>query len=716
MDRVNGPSTTPPGPGYEQACTWLEEHPGGLLWVGGLPSAGKSRLLERVAREQNAVVVDCGAKSAEQVAEDLAIAWGTDSPLMLDEGLRSAAQRLEESHVVLLLNTQWAGQLRTSVEPDRVVRQIAKSVRQSTRPEVELTLLVEVADAVKAVERHGGHALRLTGGVPASTAPERAGLAGGPSAPEGVSPVLVPALAETARIPLDLWGSLCTVLGTTRSESQLRTLAENEELLDLTEGTDGEFCFVSFRREADALAWRNALSPERAAELHTRIVGFLTAEDAFGDYSARALPGHAAAAGHLETLISDPALLARLSPEAVFEALHAAHHADPIDPDSRSAAMHYFLERGAAPCSQGEWVALLHHHAVGSGDADTARALLATDVTLPWRTLWMYGHSPGAFDTSAPVRRPEVKKLSFMRTADADVVVCTDYERRQSAWSATTGQPVALGSSSPDAADVLPAVYRSNAGWPASGEHPQDGAQFPRLDGSVRRGLRVGELAVLSGEDGVFVLTVDPAEVARQPARVMKRMLPPVTRIGRRPLPPEARLPTTSWMEASLGPGTVHRIPESRLPAGLTNAAARTFLTTVGFPEVTEFLELQTPNVSETGLARDERSPEDYEFPVATGAAFYHLGEWQGACLLLDGTTGRVVQDGTSGIRDPLAASSLGQFSAMVRLYHWWFTSDWTVEDMESQLWQWLEEVDPDAFRSDGWQRVAEDHNFGDRV
>lgn len=706
MDRSNGTSTPSSEPDYEQLCAWLGEHPGGLLWVGGFPGAGKSRLLERVARERNAVLVDCTARSAEQVAEDLAIAWGTDAPLMLDEGLRSAVQRLEGSHVVLLLNTQWAGRLRTSAEPDRVVRQIAKSVRKSTRPGVELTLVVEVADAEEAVGRHGGHALQLAGGAPAGPPFDAAG---------GVGPVQVLALAETARIPVPLWAALCTDLGSgsARSEAQLRTLADDEELLTVTGGAAGEPDLVSFRRAADAHAWRQSLPRERSAELHARIVDYLTTANAFADYSEFALPGHAAAAGRLESLISDPVLLARLSPEAVFEALHAAHQADPIEPGSRCAALHYFLERGAAPSSQGEWVSLLHHHAVGSGDADTARALLAMNVAMPWRTLWMRGHSPGAFDTSAPVRRPEVKKMSVVHTADADVVVCTDYERRQSAWVVDTGEPVALPSS-PEETDVLAAVYRSNAGWPTPGGHPQE-AQFPRFDGSVRRGVQVGEIAVLGGDDGVFAVAVDPAIVARQPGRVMKRMLPPTTRIGLRPLPPEARRPTTHWLEASLGTGAVHRIPESRLPDDLTDPDTRTFLTNVGFPEVNDCLELQTLDLS-TGLDHDERPLDDSEFSKGTSAALYHLGEWQSAGLLLDGSTGQVVQDGTSGLLDPLAANSLQQFVAMVRLYHWWFTSDWTVEDMKPQLRQWLAEVDPEAFRSDSWQRVFEDPDFGDRV
>ncbi|MGP2440135.1 hypothetical protein [Streptomyces sp. JW3] len=52
----------------------------------------------------------------------------------------------------------------------------------------------------------------------------------------------------------------------------------------------------------------------------------------------------------------------------------------------------------------------------------------------------------------------------------------------------------------------------------------------------------------------------------------------------------------------------------------------------------------------------------------------------------------------------------------MVRLYYWWFASDWPIEDTETDLRAWLARIDADAYATQGWQRVLEDHNFTDRV
>ncbi|MGW2239204.1 SUKH-4 family immunity protein, partial [Streptomyces sp. NPDC001759] len=132
-------------------------------------------------------------------------------------------------------------------------------------------------------------------------------------------------------------------------------------------------------------------------------------------------------------------------------------------------------------------------------------------------------------------------------------------------------------------------------------------------------------------------------------------------------------------------------------------------LTETGFPHLSGFLELETLDLSETGLT---------SVPGATGGdgPWFLLGHWQGARLVLDGTSGKVLQDGSSGLEDPLAGSSLRQFVTMARLYYWWYASDWPIEDTEADLRSWLDEIDAAAFATEGWQRVFEDYNFTDRI
>ena len=175
-------------------------------------------------------------------------------------------------------------------------------------------------------------------------------------------------------------------------------------------------------------------------------------------------------------------------------------------------------------------------------------------------------------------------------------------------------------------------------------------------------------------------------------------------------LPAAASAPTTEWLTDLWGPAAVKRFSQEALPSAISDAGAREFLTSVGFPCVTGFLELDTTGLADTGL-------RPVAEPTEEDSAYYSLGWWQGARLLLDGRDGRVLQDDdSSGIEDAPAGSSLSQFVAMVRLYYWWFASDWSIEDTESDVRHWLDLIDPAAYRTQGWQRVFEDYNFADRV
>ncbi|KWT62083.1 hypothetical protein ADL21_09520 [Streptomyces albus subsp. albus] len=687
---------------------------GGRLWIGGRPGAGKSRLLGRLAEETSAAVVDCRGKSAEQVAHDVAIALGTSAPYTFDDGLYSAVQRVDAGRVVVLVNAQWAGQLRTSVEANRVARQIAAGLPRATRYGVGLAVLIEWSGADDLAARYGDASVILAGGSDAH----------GPSSlsanNDDQGAVSALSLAELPEDTFATWELLCEAGGTPRSRALLRELADRlPDLLQVTEG-DGRQgdARVSFRRESDARQWRAEVPQEQALAFHSSAIRLLSSAPELSSYAASALPAHAAAVDALEELVSHPSVLAQLSPEAVFEALSAAYYGRPIAPSSRCASLHYLLERGISPCSQEEWVAILHHLAIGTGDTDTATALTQQGMTLPWQTRWMQGVPAGMYDTDLPVRRPEIMKLRLEHDAEAidqGVVVCTSYSGAETTWRVADGAPTSPPSPPNGQRVVIPALYQSDAGWPYP-DGPAAAALIPRMDSSVRHGLRKDGLAVLGGADGVFAVSVNPEAIARQPRTLMKRMLRPVTRIAARPTPPQAFAPTRQWLEASLGEGCVRPLTEDQLPDGLSHAPTRRFLTTVGLPAVSGFLELETTDLAVSGLETYGREPEEWDTELPEDVPLYQLGEWQSAQLLLDGASGQVLQDGASGLYEPLAASSLQQFVAMVRLYHWWFTSDWTIEDVKPELREWLRAIDEDAIDSEAWQRVFSDETFADRL
>ncbi|MEJ8647955.1 SUKH-4 family immunity protein [Streptomyces sp. MS1.AVA.3] len=106
--------------------------------------------------------------------------------------------------------------------------------------------------------------------------------------------------------------------------------------------------------------------------------------------------------------------------------------------------------------------------------------------------------------------------------------------------------------------------------------------------------------------------------------------------------------PSQSWLEATFGHHTCRVLEESRLPAGLSEEDARHFLTTTGLPALPDQLPfMSTVDLHVSGLV-EAPWPEDTEQPESDGP-FYTLGEWTGGPVLLDGTTGAVVQDGRTG-------------------------------------------------------------------
>lgn len=701
-----------------RALRWIDRprDTSAWLWIGGRAGSGRTALLrEVVARHPGAAYVDCAGRSAEEVARELATALGIAAPDSFDDNFGTVARRIKGDPVVVLANTQWAGRLRTSRESERVLDRVARALITFHPRGLRMRLLVEVDDAPGRADELRGRHLTLQGGFesmpPFAEPDDDAAL---PSALDAL------ALAEHRFVPLPVWSLLCSALGRDIPESRLESLlgdpAAGEWIHRTDDGTGTPL--ISFTQEAAARQLRTRMPAEEARSWHARTITALSAADASEAthwYAARALAGHAAAADQFNAFLNDTAAVAGVSHETLFEAFEAAFHARPIPQGSAAARLHYMARRGVQPSSQGEWLALLHLTLMQAGPTQEAAAdrLLsaAGPVALPWRTLWAEGVGAGVFSTDAVVRRPIVQTLQIVHTTTGDVVTARTRREHIGTWDLTTGTP------RPEPDETAEPSGTTHANQGPKGWRPADAlsgeVDLPRMPQYIRRGTRSGRHIALATTDGVCVVEINQNAGQEDAPGLLKRLVATDTQLARAELPAQALAPTTDWLTDIFGSAAVKRFPQATLPAALSDSSARAFLSDVGFPCVTGLLELDTTGLEDTGL---HPVAEPFGKPDETGTTYFSLGVWQGARLILDGRDGRVLQDGWSGIEDELAGSSLAQFVAMVRLYFWWRASWWSIEDTESDLRHWLNLIDPEAYQTQGWQRVFEDYNFDDRV
>ncbi|MGV9571305.1 hypothetical protein ACWDRX_17815 [Streptomyces nigra] len=208
------------------------------MWIGGRAGSGRTALLrEVVARHPGAVYVDCAGRSAEEVARDVATSLGIPATDSFTGNFATIAHQITDDPVVVLANTQWAGRLRTSREPDRVLDQVARALIEHHRRGLRMRLLVEVDDGPGRVAEWRGRQLTLEGGcdaIPAPVAPD------GDGALSAALRAL--ALAEHRFVPLTVWSLLCSALGQDIPESRLDTLlgeAAVEEWIHRADRRDG---------------------------------------------------------------------------------------------------------------------------------------------------------------------------------------------------------------------------------------------------------------------------------------------------------------------------------------------------------------------------------------------------------------------------------------------------------------------------------------------
>ncbi|MEV8091052.1 SUKH-4 family immunity protein [Streptomyces nigra] len=703
--------------------------------VLGPALSGKSAYLRAVRdRWPSAILIDCQGMSADAVA------------IRMREECRAAPAG--HPCVLLLANVQYAGEVVTSTEPARVAEVLAPGFRRFQGREV--WVMAEYDQDLVATPRFAEHEVTL----PAPALGTKVG---------GEEELAALAAAELRQVPLLVWQLLCDARDVpTEARSLLSFAEERPDILIVDEDRSS----VAFRSEAFHHAWRRRQPMD--SEVQTRIVDALLSSTTDGDgsglwseqgpvrqYAARALPLHAALAGTLPRLLDDGRLLAHFSPTALREALAIAHP-DGVPYGSVPAMLHYLEAQGVSPSSQGEWVAWLHHAALSSGRAELADGLLAAGVPLPWRTTWTHWRPPGVFGhIEADAGR--VDELGVLvgesgltvvtaRDVTTGKIAHPKYQYVRQEWSPRTGEPVSAPvevhaslsddllpwssprrSEGPEIHDVTFAE-QTDTGWKL--ETPTVPGP-PACPQAVTKGLYVDGHWVLAGTMGLFAVSVQGTADTAQDTYPKRPLIAAHTRPAPWPLPPSASAALRDegmrdWLEEAFGTRACHQLADEQLPPGLTDPAARVFLTRTGLPEIRDFLHLAITPRGDSPLVEVPWPGQDRSLPrqrrakseAPSSGPFYELGTWMYSRLLLDGSTGRLYRDTTGGSPDPGAGSSLAQFFAMVRLYdefrrtHFPYVTD--HKDAQDNLARWYEQIDPAASRAETWTLILEGYDFED--
>ncbi|MFI9647839.1 SUKH-4 family immunity protein [Streptomyces sp. NPDC052040] len=690
-----------------------------VLFVDGPSGAGKTEVLRTVARTTpETSLIDASGLSTEQVMDSvmqtLGVPYGDyrDADLLIDDIGDQCRSR-----VLLVANTQWAGQTRSTAEPRHLTSLLVRGLGSPYRKSGVKVVLEVSSDAHPL-----GNWFRSPLTLPPRPRRIRSDIQSLPSPHRAAVKAL--ALAELRSVSFREWRDLCSALGAHLKESELQEIAADLNLASVDEsGTVS----VSLNPEFDTDALREQIPHDESHAFHDALVDrmFTCAEDdPLTGYLARALPAHAAVAGRFEELSSTPHVLAKCAHTALFEALPVAFP-DGVPAGTRSADLHYLDALGVAPSSHTEWLSLLHLLALSQGDVERARMLMESAAApLPWHTVWTHWRAPGC------LRFPgtQTDAVESLRTGTADSTITSTSENGQErTWDAATGHPIQPAERDPEAhphSSAPPHRWQAEPSWNllrlrlATAPDDVRTVQAPAL----RDAACTGDLVVLGGDRGVYAIKPDVHYRPKAPLRALPAVGPRVG-ISPRPYDEAACRPTRERVLQIWAAEHVPTIPEEHLPAGLTHEPTRRFLSQVGFPAVSDFYSLNTHHLADTGLAeRGWEGGTSFNTSVGNGP-FYELGTWIGGVLLLDGPTGRVLRLTQPSAIDsdhpgePLAGSSLAQFVAAVSL-QWEYMLAYTTSggldsaDLLAELTSWLSKLDPAAAQTQNWGHVLDPDNF----
>ncbi|MGW2237434.1 hypothetical protein, partial [Streptomyces sp. NPDC001759] len=542
-----------------RALWWIDRprESSAWLWVGGTEGAGKSALLQEIARRHpDALFLDCAGMHCEDIARKLADLFGVASPDTFDDSFARAVARIATGPVVILANTQWAGRLRTTREPERVLSEVVRTLIRNHPRSVRMRLLVEVEHTADPLASLLGRELTLRGPEESLTDPTAA------VGEMQATALRALALAESRTVPLAVWSLLCSALGQEISEQQLvqLTSSTSADAVSLTHNETG-WRNAAFRRESAAQAWRSTVSPEGAKQFHAQVLSALRSAEPTPEihwYMQHAAPGHATATDMYESLLEDAAIMARTSYQSLFEAFEAMYHNRPVPPGGLAAHFYYLSERGVWPSTHGEWLALLHLSLLDRGPTGKALAdrLLASadNSALPWHTVWAHGIGPGTGTTERLVERPNVRELRIVEADSGLLAIATDTRGNRNVRHLDSGTPAP----DPDDTTADPDSVAADQGF--HGWRPAGAAagyvDMPRMPEYVTDAVRLGDCALMSSTDGVFAIAIH-ASASEAPSGVLKTMVRTTTRLDTAELPAEALHASAEWFENVWGVTTL---------------------------------------------------------------------------------------------------------------------------------------------------------------
>ncbi|RPF36730.1 SUKH-4 family immunity protein [Streptomyces sp. TLI_185] len=707
--------------------------------ITGAAAVGKTDFLAQVRRHvPDSVWIDCQGLTADTVA------------LLMREACRTFPA--PGDLVIFLANVQYAGDLLTSSQPARVAGVLAPGFRRfGTR---EVWVMAEHDPELIPVVPNHEYEIALAEQSPIH--------------PEMQQPDVEPwmsalAAAELRKVPPAVWQLLCASVDAPATAEELVALARRRpDILSVVEDDSGTL-EVGFVSDAVAHAWRRAWPCEAATQakvldaLLTAVGGSPEGTWAQGGpvarYASRALPMHAALAGALPRVLDNGRLLAQFASAGLYEALAVAYP-NGVPYGSTAALLHYLEIQGIVAPPHGEWVAWLHHAALCAGRTELADQILSAGVELPWRTVWsrwrplgvfgLRSHDAGRVDELGIAAMEPTLRLITARDTTTGKNASPKYRYLRQEWDPTTGaqistpvtvrQPLAEGdwdwisaSSRPDGPPVVFARHSDN-GWENDSPLP---SLPPRCPSNVTQGVRLDDIWVLAGKEGLFAVTMHDADDLPQPPFPSKPLVAAHCKSAAWPLPDHVAAALRGeelreWLEETFGAGSCHRLNADQLPPGISDGETHRFLTQTGLPEIRDFLHLSItprgdrplPEVPWPGRGRDIPRHLRAQCEAPSGGPFYELGSWMYSTLLLDGTTGRLLRDTTGGMPEPLAGSSLLQFFAMVRLFDEFRRTHHPDapdhKDARTSLAAWCRRIDPDAAQREVWAHILEGYEFED--
>ncbi|MQS02192.1 hypothetical protein FNX44_009955 [Streptomyces sp. OF1] len=698
---------------------------GGLLCLDGGLAVGKTSLLRQWAAERSdTLLLDAADSTAEEFFGRLVDAFEVPcEPRERNaESYAGVLRRAGTTRTVVVTNAQWAGAVRTSGEPLRLLTCGLASLANAWR-KTGVRFLVEIDSSVGLLAGLRAPVIRWTG-----TVGRRGADLPAESSPTEIQALRVLAAAERRTVTFDEWAGLCRLVVLSAEVDDLRALStQADELLEIDRTRD----HVRFCWEWQVQAIRQSTYGEDGERLTVALTEGLLREGQDGTsvlagYVAEALPAHAARVGRYAEVVSEPWVLAGCSANALVEPLPAAFPGG-VPAGSVLADLHTLSTKGADRCAHGEWLSFLHHAAVSRGDHALAEALVEhAPVPLPWRTIWSRWRVPGMYRVSVDFPT-HVRQVS--PAPSGQHALSTDDRGQIRAWRVDDGGEVSVTEAEAAATSNLRSIPAFNAdadyAWVALSD-PGTGQTLAKLrthgveifDGAAA----IGDIVVMGGTQGLYAVKVDLEEAARAATEDPGQAVSPLTTLAPRDFEPEWRSPSTELLTTVLGEGNVTVLQPDLVPAGVLDVLARRQLTEVGLPTVDNWFGLSVFSPSDRALTEVDWHRHHGATPPQDSGPLYEFGEWLGGVLCLDGASGRVLRvAGTAAPdaaepADPVVGTSLSSFVAMVTLYRAILSAYESAagdgEYLLAQLRRWLPEIDATAAASPVWQHAVDQHNF----